>query len=73
MSAPHEGVLVCLSWAHGYEAFEDVNTWSNPRPTKFMLRRAVAQLVEQRSPKPQVAGSSPVRPASASMKCSGIV
>lgn len=25
--------------------------------------RAVAQLVEQRSPKPQVAGSSPVRPA----------
>jgi hypothetical protein len=27
-------------------------------------QRAVAQLVEQRSPKPQVAGSSPVRPAS---------
>src|SRR5690606_25553284 len=26
-------------------------------------RRAVAQLVAQRSPKPQVAGSSPVRPA----------
>lgn len=27
------------------------------------IHRAVAQLVEQRSPKPQVAGSSPVRPA----------
>src|SRR5690554_3535544 len=29
----------------------------------ILCRRAVAQLVEQRSPKPQVAGSSPVRPA----------
>ena len=28
-----------------------------------VTHRAVAQLVEQRSPKPQVAGSSPVRPA----------
>ena len=33
---------------------------------RFSLRRAVAQLVEQRSPKPQVAGSSPVRPATRS-------
>ena len=33
--------------------------------SQLLLRpRAVAQLVEQRSPKPQVAGSSPVRPAS---------
>lgn len=32
-------------------------------PRNFMFQRAVAQLVEQRSPKPQVAGSSPVRPA----------
>ena len=30
---------------------------------KWKLQRVVAQLVEQRSPKPQVAGSSPVRPA----------
>ena len=27
------------------------------------FRRAIAQLVEQRSPKPQVGGSSPSRPA----------
>ena len=35
----------------------------NVRMMTIRLRRAVAQLVEQRSPKPQVAGSSPVRPA----------
>jgi hypothetical protein len=29
----------------------------------LLQSRVVAQLVEQRSPKPQVAGSSPVRPA----------
>ena len=32
---------------------------------RFLPHRGVAQLAEQRSPKPQVAGSSPVTPASA--------
>ncbi len=32
-------------------------------PADFHRRRSVAQLAAQRSPKPQVAGSSPVTPA----------
>ena len=42
-----------------------VGTWRAARARSTSSPRAVAQLVEQRSPKPQVAGSSPVRPAKA--------
>ena len=49
--------------------FGHIHAVDRARSYAFQLRgthaahRAVAQLVEQRSPKPQVAGSSPVRPA----------
>src|SRR6218665_1487024 len=44
---------------------------SDPPCAKPESYRAVAQLVEQRSPKPQVAGSSPVRPANSAHACDG--
>jgi hypothetical protein len=48
-----------LIWQINHIRFQSISV-------PICLLRAVAQLVEQRSPKPQVAGSSPVCPASIS-------
>jgi hypothetical protein len=43
--------------------FKEILKITHGEAAYILLSRVVAQLVEQRSPKPQVAGSSPVRPA----------
>ena len=50
-----------LIWQINHIRFQSISV-------PICLLRAVAQLVEQRSPKPQVAGSSPVCPASISVQ-----
>ena len=55
---PNEAVLSALiTTRHGAVIMSD------RRSVLHLFDRAIAQLVEQRSPKPQVGGSSPSRPA----------
>ena len=61
--APRPGVPVGKSWSIPVH-WSAVGPVSPGRPRQgHVPRRGVAQLVAQRSPKPQVAGSSPVAPA----------
>jgi hypothetical protein len=49
--------------------FKEILKITHGEAAYILLSRVVAQLVEQQSPKPQVAGSSPVRPAAREVPC----
>jgi hypothetical protein len=55
---PNESVLSAFITTHRSGQYAN---W--PSPSSLISLRAIAQLVEQRSPKPQVGGSRPSRPA----------
>ena len=56
---PKEAILPAFITTHWSDQYAN---WPSPSSVLFS-HRAVAQLVEQRSPKPQVGGSTPFRPA----------
>jgi hypothetical protein len=55
---PNEAILSAFITTH-----HGAVIMPNRRSVLRLFHRAIAQLVEQRSPKPQVGGSSPSRPA----------